>query len=1023
MKDITNIIFNGRIRTVSDNAFYNLTNLRYIRFRFADSLKTIGYNAFMGCTSLTDVYFDGTPAQWQTVTVQSGNSAITNATMHYSAGTCGGSLKWSLEDGTLSIYGTGAMTNWNSPTATPWANVASFVERIHVGSGVHSIGTYAFASCNACKSVTIEAGPSVIGANAFFTRNSLEHMYYNGTQEQWNGIDIKSGNAPMTSRKQPLQGKCGVQASWKISNNTLTITGSGAMTDYTETLAPWDDLQECFNKVVIDGPTNVGAYAFFLMDDIEEVTLYPSVVDSIRAKAFYGCTKLKSVSGLSRISTIQTQAFAHCTSLTGNSLSATAYVADDAFFDCPKFLCTVTFDLNGRGSPKPLDQVVPKGRKITEPGSPSAQDWIFTGWYRNPDTQSYYPFNFDTDTVTSDMTLYAGWREDTLPVSFVSNGGSGVMYPVFVLRGGTLVLPENAFNPPAGKAFSGWKVNDEASLKQPGDAITVTADVTVTAQWYGPYTVSFQKGIGSGTMNAIQVTPKGNFFVPNCEFTPPVGAVFSSWLNLSDNIILQPGDLIVVRNDLILKAQYQGPFTVTFDPVGGTGTMAAVTVGYGETYTLPECGFTPPAGKRFGNWYVEMGDSTTLLWPRYTLTVTQNMTLKPDWQVARATFKANGGWGILNPVDMLPDSSGYITLPECSLNPPDGMMFAGWLVGNTVYQPGQRAPIYGNTDVLAQWTIAHYNVSYDKNGGSGSMASFTTQGDTFSLPDCGFTPPAGMQFAYWIVPAAVTNYKLYYPGQTVQINANTTVQAIWTIAPPSSVTVSFAPGDGSGSMPSLTVPYNQPFVLPECSFTPPAGCVFSRWNFNYGYHNPGEEATLTADTTITANYRQIEQYTVLFDARWHGTAPESQTVTEGGYVTDPGPLHVPGYTFNGWRISYIVYDDSDYHWEDIPFDFSQPIDVYVELVDPSNGEITIFADWTEQRYTVTVSASEGGTASIRNDQADWQYGNGIYVEWETQEGWYLDRILMIPENGEPVDVTSPEFNQPNFTVPDCNVVV
>ena len=176
---------------------------------------------------------------------------------------------------------------------------------------------------------------------------------------------------------------------------------------------------------------------------------------------------------------------------------------------------------------------------------------------------------------------------------------------------------------------------------------------------------------------------------------------------------------------------------------------------------------------------------------------------------------------------MLPDSSGYITLPECSLTPPAGKMFAGWLVGDTVYQPGQRAPIYGDTLIPAQWTVAHYNVSFDKNGGGdGYIAPFVTDGDTFVLPTVDYNAPAGKQFDHWFVPAAVTNYKIYYPGETVQINADTVVQAIWTNEIPTTVTLSFDPGDGSGTMQSLTVPYNTPFALPDCGFTPPAGQVF-----------------------------------------------------------------------------------------------------------------------------------------------------------------------------------------------------
>lgn len=64
-------------------------------------------------------------------------------------------------------------------------------------------------------------------------------------------------------------------------------------------------------------------------------------------------------------------------------------------------------------------------------------------------------------------------------------------------------------------------------------------------------------------------------------------------------------------------------FLVNFDPGGGTGSMAAVTVNPGEKLTLPPCAFTPPAGKVFDQWdlgpagdaVIIPGDATvTALW-------------------------------------------------------------------------------------------------------------------------------------------------------------------------------------------------------------------------------------------------------------------------------------------------------------------------------------------------------------------------------------------------------------------------
>ena len=452
--------------------------------------------------------------------------------------------------------------------------------------------------------------------------------------------------------------------------------------------------------------------------------------------------------------------------------------------------------------------------------------------------------------------------------------------------------------------------------------------------------------------------------------------------------------------------------------------MQSVTVGYGEAYTLPACGFMPPVGKAFSSWNVESADATVQwLWPGYELTVYQNVTLKPNWRVARATFKANGGKGILTPVDMLPDSDGCITLPECSLTPPDGQMFAGWSLG----QPGERVPIYGDTDVLAQWTTAHYNVSFDRNGGTdGYMAPFVTDGDTFVLPTVGFNAPAGKEFYCWCVPAAVTSYKLYFAGETVQINADTVVEAIWVNETPTTCTVTFDPGDGSGSMASMTVPYNAPFALPECGFTPPTGCVFSYWNINSGYADAGDEVTITADTTVTALYRTLNQYTVIFDNQWHGTAPDSQTVTEGQCVADPGALSEPGYTFEGWTFSYTVDVGSDYTWVTVPFDFSVPVEYYANLRTSGQNEITIDADWTTRLYAVSLNVSDGGTATVRNASQHpdgWQYNNAIYIDYECDDGWYMGSMTLVPETGESREVWPNEYLQPNFTMPECDVIV
>ena len=54
-------------------------------------------------------------------------------------------------------------------------------------------------------------------------------------------------------------------------------------------------------------------------------------------------------------------------------------------------------------------------------------------------------------------------------------------------------------------------------------------------------------------------------------------------------------------------------------------------------------------------------------------------------------------------------------------------------------------------------------------------------------------------------------------------------------------------------MQSVTVKYGEEFILPECTFTPPADCVFERWDKGA----PGEKIIVTADITVKAVWKDV----------------------------------------------------------------------------------------------------------------------------------------------------------------------
>ena len=84
-----------------------------------------------------------------------------------SSGTCGDNVSWTFHDGSLSITGTGAMYDYESPDDQPWEAFRGDITGITVGEGVTSIGKNAFYNCGSAASVTLPASLTSIGMHSF----------------------------------------------------------------------------------------------------------------------------------------------------------------------------------------------------------------------------------------------------------------------------------------------------------------------------------------------------------------------------------------------------------------------------------------------------------------------------------------------------------------------------------------------------------------------------------------------------------------------------------------------------------------------------------------------------------------------------------------------------------------------------------------------------------------------------------------------------------------------------------------
>ncbi|MCD8220042.1 MAG: leucine-rich repeat protein [Ruminococcus sp.] len=80
---LTSITIPDNVTNTGGSAFCDCESLTSITI--PDSVTSIGWHAFYGCEALTDVYYTGTQSQWEAISIDSRNSCLTNATIHYNA--------------------------------------------------------------------------------------------------------------------------------------------------------------------------------------------------------------------------------------------------------------------------------------------------------------------------------------------------------------------------------------------------------------------------------------------------------------------------------------------------------------------------------------------------------------------------------------------------------------------------------------------------------------------------------------------------------------------------------------------------------------------------------------------------------------------------------------------------------------------------------------------------------------------------------------------------------------------------
>lgn len=149
-----------------------------------------------------------------------------------------------------------------------------------------------------------------------------------------------------------FSGTCGENVTWEYDEetNTLYISGTGEMDDFSSDSRPWFKVMETVENVVIgEGVTNVGDYAFSYSKYIKEVK-FPESLTKIGKFAFYkvgNMNKQIEIELPESLESIERGAFEQCGVTSVRLLGDGVSIGEEAFLGCSEL---ALFEIAGNGT-------------------------------------------------------------------------------------------------------------------------------------------------------------------------------------------------------------------------------------------------------------------------------------------------------------------------------------------------------------------------------------------------------------------------------------------------------------------------------------------------------------------------------------------------------------------------------------------------------------------------------------------------------------------------------------------------
>lgn len=558
--------------------------------------------------------------------------------------------------------------------------------------------------------------------------------------------------------------------------------------------------------------------------------------------------------------------------------------------------------------------------------------------------------------------------------------------------------------------FTGWYLPDGSEF----NAQTVTASMTLTARWGAQpvdFTVEHYYMDTTGTMpSAASESDQTRKDVDTdievgtlkksglSEAFTCVKAKVSGVYGLADDTEISLNDTVRVTKDMTVKLYYdRAQYALEWVFNGGTasndytGRGGAYEIYYDTALILPE-----PAkrGHDFGGWFDNetFNESGKLAAGAKMPAAAQTYYAKWTPSVYGIAYTGIEGSA---PDVTLPTTHTYGTATEIPNLTRTGYVFNGWVVnGVGTAQTGltlDAEDYIADITLTAQWTAERYAITYEGMDGAQSGGSQPTE--YVYDKDAVISDPtkAGYTFLGWVVNGtgeAQRNLTLAKESYTGAI----TLKATWKQNP---YAITWVVNE-SGTI-NETLEYSKTAFLGGAITAPTVtakdGYAFGGWYTDSKFTESSKftdgDTMPNHDVIYYAKWTLIE-YTITYNLNGGtnaGENPKTYTV-----VSDKITLLEPsktGYRFDGW------YGDNTY---------TIPVK---EIAAGSVGDVTLYAKWTINQYTVSWNAN-GGTLDGGNASVSAEYGSLVSAvkpdndptkaataEKEyTFAGWYTD-----PYNG------------------------